>query len=125
MRNGLVVVAMAGLLAACSDGASLATGPARGPTEAPTPLWQGGRQCAAGAVRVEVEGLAPLLESDAVFHGSLIVRLAIDGRDIGAPAGGLFRSRLGTERGVGAAEMVEVYTGLGGECDWIAAYRVR
>ncbi|MFN0178390.1 MAG: hypothetical protein ACKVZ0_06285 [Gemmatimonadales bacterium] len=116
------------LLAACSNGA-VSTGPSESvalpPAEANRNTFEGTESCAVGLVKAEVE----LLDDDATlfYRGGALVRIRIDGRihQAGRPTRFLVDGREGGAELLSTATVVEIYAALGGECDWIAASRIR
>jgi hypothetical protein len=127
MRGSTMAIAMALAMAACSNGQA-PVGPSAGP--APSDLlavYEGSEDGPLGLVQVEVRIQGEPAASGTIFTGQALVQLTVDGRRVPTSLPGRFRiDGVETElRGLPEGDLIEVYAGLGGEQDWITAFRTR
>lgn len=126
MRSSLVLTTALAIAAACNspDGTGPSTaGPP--PADLSRAMFEGSKHCSAGLVRVEVELLGD--EPTLFYPGGAIVRISLDGRPYGLGRADRLRVNGHEARGTLLAEAteIEVYTGLGADCEWVSAQRIR
>jgi hypothetical protein len=126
MRGTAIATAMILTMACSSENPSTTTfGPSAGPERALR--WEGAEACSVGLVQAAVNLPEGALVNPSIFYpGSAIVRLTIDGfvRISGEQA--RFRSdgrEVQLARSLEGTE-IELFAGLGGDCDWIGLHPI-
>lgn len=128
MRSTALPMAMVVAIAACSND----PGPTDPGRTAPPPAnlvvqYEGSESGLAGLVEVKVEFRRTSSDDAAIYAGETLVQLMVDGESVAAPDPARFRVN-GAETEVAGfpdADEIEVWTGLGGDQDWITARRTR